>query len=202
MTAEQRQIDQQLEILEAMRRESRLGGGQNRIDQQHSRGKYTARERLERLMDEGTFHELDPFVTHRTTDFGLGDRRPLGDAVVTGYGKVEGRQVFAFAQDFTVMGGSLSEAVSQKICKVMDLAAKAGCPVVGLNDSGGARIPGGRAQPRRLRRHLPAQHPLFWRRAPDYRHSRPCGRRSGLLPGHHRFHFHGEGNRSDVHNRP
>ncbi|CAI8006405.1 Propionyl-CoA carboxylase beta chain [Geodia barretti] len=123
-----------------MRRESRLGGGQNRIDQQHSRGKYTARERLERLMDEGTFHELDPFVTHRITDFGLGDRRPLGDAVVTGYGKVEGRQVFAFAKDFTVMGGSLSEVVSQKICKVMDLAAKAGCPVVGLNDSGGARI--------------------------------------------------------------
>ena len=140
MTAEQRQIDQQLEELDSMRRQSRLGGGQDRIDQQHRRGKLTARERLERLMDEGTFHELDPFVTHRITDFGLGDRRPLGDAVVTGYGKVEDRQVFAFAQDFTVMGGSLSEAVSQKICKVMDLAAKAGCPVVGLNDSGGARI--------------------------------------------------------------
>ena len=140
MTAEQRQIDQQLEELDSMRRQSRLGGGQDRIDQQHRRGKLTARERLERLMDEGTFHELDPFVTHRITDFGLGDRRPLGDAVVTGYGKVEDRQVFAFAQDFTVMGGSLSEVVSQKICKVMDLAAKAGCPVVGLNDSGGARI--------------------------------------------------------------
>ena len=140
MTAEQRQIDQRLEELESMRRQSRLGGGQDRIDQQHRRGKLTARERLERLMDEGTFHELDPFVTHRITDFGLGDRRPLGDAVVTGYGKVEDRQVFAFAQDFTVMGGSLSEVVSQKICKVMDLAAKAGCPVVGLNDSGGARI--------------------------------------------------------------
>ena len=140
MTAEQRQIDQQLDELESMRRQSRLGGGQDRIDQQHRRGKLTARERLERLMDEGTFHELDPFVTHRITEFGLGDRRPLGDAVVTGYGRVEDRQVFAFAQDFTVMGGSLSEAVSQKICKVMDLAAKAGCPVVGLNDSGGARI--------------------------------------------------------------
>ena len=104
MTAEQRQIDQQLEELDSMRRQSRLGGGQDRIDQQHRRGKLTARERLERLMDEGTFHELDPFVTHRITDFGLGDRRPLGDAVVTGYGKVEDRQVFAFAQDFTVMG--------------------------------------------------------------------------------------------------
>ena len=140
MTADQRQIDQQLEALDSMRRTARLGGGQNRIDQQHSRGKHTARERLALLMDDGTFRELDPFVTHRITDFGLGDRKVLGDAVVTGYGKVEGRQVFAFAQDFTVMGGSLSEAVSQKICKLMDQAARAGCPVVGLNDSGGARI--------------------------------------------------------------
>ena len=140
MTAEKRQIDEQLEALEEMRRQARLGGGQNRIDQQHSRGKHTARERLALLMDDGTFRELDPFVTHRITDFGLGDRKVLGDAVVTGYGKVEGRQVFAFAQDFTVMGGSLSEAVSQKICKLMDQASKSGCPVVGLNDSGGARI--------------------------------------------------------------
>ena len=140
MTAEKRQIDEQLEALDEMRRQAHLGGGQNRIDQQHSRGKHTARERLALLMDDGTFRELDPFVTHRITDFGLGDRKVLGDAVVTGYGKVEGRQVFAFAQDFTVMGGSLSEAVSQKICKLMDQASKSGCPVVGLNDSGGARI--------------------------------------------------------------
>jgi propionyl-CoA carboxylase beta chain len=140
VTAEKKQIDEQLETLEAMRQQAQKGGGQNRIDQQHSRGKLTARERLALLMDDGTFHELDPFVTHRITDFGLGDRKVLGDAVVSGYGKVEGRQVFAFAQDFTVMGGSLSEAVSQKICKMMDMAVKAGCPVVGLNDSGGARI--------------------------------------------------------------
>ena len=140
MTAEKRQIDEKIDALEAMRQEAQKGGGQDRIDQQHSRGKLTARERLALLMDDGTFEELDPFVTHRITDFGLANRRPLGDAVVTGYGKVEGRQVFAFAQDFTVMGGSLSEVVSQKICKMMDLAAKAGCPVVGLNDSGGARI--------------------------------------------------------------
>ena len=140
MTAEKRQIDGKIEILEAMRQESSKGGGQDRIDQQHSRGKLTARERLSLLMDEGTFEEMDPFVTHRATDFGLGERKVLGDAVVTGYGQVEGRQVFAFAQDFTVMGGSLSEAVSQKICKVLDLAVKSGCPVVGLNDSGGARI--------------------------------------------------------------
>jgi len=140
VTAEKRQIDDKISTLDAMREESQKGGGQNRIDQQHSRGKLTARERLLLLMDEGTFDELDPFVTHRATDFGLSDNKVLGDAVVTGYGQVEGRQVFAFAQDFTVMGGSLSEAVSLKICKVLDLAVKSGCPVVGINDSGGARI--------------------------------------------------------------
>ena len=140
MTADNRLIDEKLTTLEGMRQEAHQGGGQRRIDQQHSRGKLTARERIALLMDPGTFEELDTFVTHRTTDFGLADQRYLGDAVVTGYGKVDGRQVFAYAQDFTVFGGSLSEAVSQKICKAMDLAAKTGCPFVGLNDSGGARI--------------------------------------------------------------
>ena len=140
MTAEKRIIDQKLDSLEQLRQQAFKGGGQQRIDQQHARGKLTARERLALLMDEGAFEEIDSFVTHRATDFGLADRQVLGDAVVTGYGKVEGRQVFAYSQDFTVFGGSLSEAVSQKICKVMDLAAKTGCPVVGLNDSGGARI--------------------------------------------------------------
>ena len=140
MTAEKRVIDQKLESLEQLRSQARKGGGQQRIDQQHGRGKLTARERLALLMDEGTFEEIDTFVTHRATEFGLADRKFLGDAVVTGHGRVEGRQVFAFAQDFTVFGGSLSEVVSQKICKVMDLAAKTGCPVVGINDSGGARI--------------------------------------------------------------
>jgi propionyl-CoA carboxylase beta chain len=133
-------MDQKLDTLHQMRQQAHLGGGQQRIDQQHSRGKLTARERLARLMDPGTFQELDSFVTHRTTDFGLADRKFLGDAVVTGHGLVDGRQVFAYAQDFTVFGGSLSEVVGQKICKVMDLAAKTGCPLVGLNDSGGARI--------------------------------------------------------------
>ena len=140
MTTEKRIIDQKLDSLEEMRQQAHKGGGQQRIDQQHGRGKLTARERLALLMDEGTFEEIDSFVTHRATDFGLADRKILGDAVVTGYGRVEGRQVFAFSQDFTVFGGSLSEVVSQKICKVMDLAAKTGCPLVGLNDSGGARI--------------------------------------------------------------
>ena len=140
MTADKRVIDQKLDSLEQMRQQAIKGGGQERIDQQHGRGKLTARERLALLMDEGTFEEIDTFVLHRNTDFGLADRKFLGDAVVTGQGKVEGRQVFAFSQDFTVFGGSLSEVVSQKVCKIMDLAAKTGCPLVGLNDSGGARI--------------------------------------------------------------
>ena len=140
MATKKRLKDQRLDTLRQMRQQAHLGGGQQRIDQQHSRGKLTARERLAKLMDPDTFQELDTFVTHRTTDFDLADRKFLGDAVVTGYGHIEGRQVFAYAQDFTVMGGSLSEAVGEKICKVMDLAGKTGHPIVALNDSGGARI--------------------------------------------------------------
>ena len=140
MTSENRLIDEKIQVLNQMKVDSKQGGGQQRIDQQHSRGKLTSRERMDLLMDEGTFQELDAFVTHRSTDFGLEDRKFLGDAVVTGYGMVDGRQIFAYAQDFTVLGGSLSEVVGQKICKIMDLAGKSGCPVIGLNDSGGARI--------------------------------------------------------------
>ncbi len=139
-TVESRAIDLKLQDLSELRERARLGGGKARIDQQHGRGKLSARERLALLMDRDTFREMDTFVVHRTTEFGLGDQKVLGDAVVTGYGMVDGRQVFAYAQDFTVFGGSLSEVVSEKICKVMDLAAKTGSPVVGLNDSGGARI--------------------------------------------------------------
>ena len=126
--------------LEAMRAESLLGGGEERIAQQHGRGKLTARERLDLLLDADSFVELDAFVTHRSTDFGLGDQVVLGDGVVTGHGTIDGRLVFVFSQDFTVFGGSLSEAYAEKICKVMDLAMKVGAPIVGLNDSGGARI--------------------------------------------------------------
>ena len=132
--------DPNLDNLRQLGQQAELGGGQGRIDQQHRRGKLTARERLALLMDAGTFQEIDRFVTHRTTDFGLAGRTFLGDAVVTGYGNIDGRQVFAYAQDFTVFGGSLSEAVGQKICKAMDLAAKTGCPMIGICDSGGARI--------------------------------------------------------------
>ncbi len=116
------------------------GGGPARIAQQHKKGKLTARERLDLLLDEGSFVELDRFVTHRATDFGLADQQVPGDGVVTGYGRVGGRLVYVFSQDFTVFGGSLSETHAEKICKVMDLAVKNGAPVVGLNDSGGARI--------------------------------------------------------------
>jgi propionyl-CoA carboxylase beta chain len=126
--------------LEALEQKAELGGGPERIAKQHEAGKLTARERLDLLLDPGTFVELDKFVTHRSSDFGMGDKKVPGDGVVTGYGKVDGRQIFVFAQDFTVFGGSLSGAYAQKICKIMDLATRVGAPVVGLNDSGGARI--------------------------------------------------------------
>src|SRR4029077_944249 len=116
------------------------GGGAARIAQQHKKGKLTARERLDLLLDEGSFVELDRFVTHRATDFGLADQVYPGDGVVTGYGRIDGRPVYVFSQDVTVFGGSLSEAHAEKICKVMDLAVRNGAPVIGLNDSGGARI--------------------------------------------------------------
>src|SRR5216117_111388 len=131
---------EKLDLLQQKRAESELGGGAERIATQHDKGKMTARERLEVLLDAGTLVELDRFVTHRSTDFGLADEKYLGDGVVTGYGRIDGRLVYVFAQDFTVFGGSLSEAHAEKICKVMDLALKNGAPVIGLNDSGGARI--------------------------------------------------------------
>ncbi len=129
-----------MDMLEAKRARARLGGGEKRIEAQHRRGKLTARERLEVLLDEGSFEEYDMFVEHRCADFGMEAQRIPGDGVVTGHGAVNGRLVFVFSQDFTVFGGSLSEAHAEKICKVMDRAMKVGAPVVGLNDSGGARI--------------------------------------------------------------
>src|SRR5437879_9790914 len=109
-------------------------------EKQHARGKYTARERVEKLLDQGSFQELDTFVRHRTYDFDMQKNRPWGDAVVTGHGTIDGRRVCVFSQDFTVFGGSLGEVMGEKMCKLMDLAAKIGCPVIGINDSGGARI--------------------------------------------------------------
>ena len=129
-----------IEALRALKAEALLGGGQGRIDQQHARGKLTARERLDLLLDDGSFEETDMLVSNRSSDFGQDKQRHLGDGVVTGWGRIDGRPVFVFSQDFTVFGGSLSEAFAEKICKVMDLAMKSGAPVIGLNDSGGARI--------------------------------------------------------------
>src|SRR5450432_2249643 len=129
-----------IQQLEAKRARARLGGGEKRIAAQHAKGKLTARERIDLLLDEDTFEEWDMFVEHRSHDFGMQDNRPPGDGVVTGYGMINGRLVFVFSQDFTVFGGALSEAHAEKICKIMDHAIRVGAPVIGLNDSGGARI--------------------------------------------------------------
>jgi propionyl-CoA carboxylase beta chain len=129
-----------IKTLREQKAKSRLGGGQERIDAQHKKGRFTARERLDLLLDKGSFREVDTFVVHRTNDFGLDQQSFPGDSVVTGWGTVEGRLVYVFSQDFTVLGGSLGEVHAEKICKIMDMAMKNGAPVIGLNDSGGARI--------------------------------------------------------------
>ena len=132
--------DTKTKKLVELRAEAMLGGGEDRIKAQHDKGKMTARERLDILLDEGSFNEIGMFVRHRSHDFGLEDKRYLGDGVVTGYGLINGRKVFVYSQDFTVFGGSLAEAHAEKICKLIEMAGKVGAPVIGLNDSGGARI--------------------------------------------------------------
>jgi propionyl-CoA carboxylase beta chain len=132
--------DDKLEILRRISAEAEAGGGPERREREHKAGKLTARERIDLLCDEGTFEEIDKFVRHHSTDFGMGSQRPAGDGFVTGFGRIDGRLIYVFAQDFTVFGGSLSESNAQKVCKIMDLAMRAGAPVIGLNDSGGARI--------------------------------------------------------------
>jgi propionyl-CoA carboxylase beta chain len=132
--------EEQLAYLDQLNRNSQKGGGDRRIKAQHEKGKLTARERIELLVDEGSFVEIDRFVQHRSHDFGLDKQRILGDGVVTGYGYIEGRLIYLFSQDFTVFGGSLSESFAEKICKIMEMAMKVGAPIIGLNDSGGARI--------------------------------------------------------------
>jgi len=133
-------IPEKIQYLRRQKSEALLGGGQKRIDAQHKKGKLTARERIDLLLDEGSFQEIDMLVKHQYSDFGLDKQRYYGDGVVTGHGFINGRQIFVFSQDFTVLGGSLSEAYGKKICKIMDMAMKVGAPVIGLNDSGGARI--------------------------------------------------------------
>src|SRR5215510_10522138 len=133
-------LEERFAELRRLRREAEVGGGEERIARQHKAGKKTARERIELLVDKGSFDELDRFVVHQAADFGMAEQRIPGDGVVTGAGRIHGRPAYIFAQDFTVFGGSLSEAYARKICKIMDLAMKTGTPIVGLNDSGGARI--------------------------------------------------------------
>ncbi|MCJ7469864.1 methylmalonyl-CoA carboxyltransferase [Candidatus Bathyarchaeota archaeon] len=133
-------IDEKIKYLREMTEQAKLGGGQKRIEDQHARGKLTARERVELLLDQGSFNELDQFVVHQCAEFGMTDKKIPGDGVITGYGTIDGRLVYVFSQDFTVFGGSLGEMFAKKVCKLMDLALKTGAPVIGLNDSGGARI--------------------------------------------------------------
>jgi propionyl-CoA carboxylase beta chain len=140
VAAETDSTSEKLQRLQELREQARHAGSERAVERQRSQGKLLARERAEKLLDPGSFVELDRFVRHREAEFGMREKRPYGDAVVTGYGTIFGRRVFVFSQDFTVFGGSLSEVFAEKICKVMDLAAKFGCPVVGINDSGGARI--------------------------------------------------------------
>ena len=129
-----------LQQLDEKRNQARIGGGERRIKAQHAKGKLTARERINVLLDEGSFEEYDMFVTHRCTDFGMEENKIAGDGVVIGWGTINGRLTYVYSQDFTVLGGSLSETHAAKICKIMDMAMKNGAPVIGMNDSGGARI--------------------------------------------------------------
>ena len=188
-------------LLVAARR-GNLGGGEERIEQQHDRGKLTARERLELLLDADSFVEFDAFVTHRATDFGLDRQRYLGDGVVTGHGTIDGRLVFVFTQDFTVFGGSLSEAHAEKICKVMDLAVEGRRADHRPERFGRRAHPGRRRVAGRLRRHLPAQHAGVRRGAADLAGPGAVRRRRGLLAGHHRLHDHGRGHELHVRHRP
>ena len=183
-----------LEELESRRATARAGGGEKRrVEAQHAKGKLTARERVELLLDEGSFEEFDTFVAHRCTDFGMEQDRPAGDGVVTGWGTVNGRMVYVFSQDFTVFGGSLSETHAQKICKIMDMAIQNGAPVIGINDSGGARIQEGVAS-------LAGYAEVFQRNimasgvVPQISLIMgPCAGGAVYSPGDDRLHLHGEG---------
>ena len=191
-----------LQWLAELRDESLHAGNERAVERQRAQGKLLARERAERLCDPGSFVELDRYVRHREFQFGMQDRRPYGDAVVTGYGTIFGRKVFVFSQDFTVFGGSLSEVFAEKICKVMDLALKYGCPVIGINDSGGARIQEGVVS-------LAGYAEIFWRNVqasgviPQISLIMgPCAGGAVYSPGDHRLHPHGRGLVVHVHHGP
>ena len=191
-----------LERLADRRAQARLGGGETRIEAQHKRGKLTARERIDLLLDHGSFEELDMFVQHRSTDFGMDRVKIPGDGVVTGWGTINGRAVFVFSKDFTVFGGSLSEAHAQKITKIQDMALKARAPMIGLFDAGGARIQEGVAA-------LGGYGEVFKRNviasrgdSADLRHHGAVRRGRRLLAGHDRLHLHGPGHVLHVRHRP
>ena len=187
-----------LEELRQLKEKINLGGGQKRIDAQHKKGKLTARERLDILFDKDSFVEIDVFVKHRCTNFGMDEKELLGDGVVTGYGQVDGRLVFAFAQDFTVSGGSLGEYHAEKIVKVQNMALKMGAPIVGLQDSGGARVEEGVAA-------LSGFGKIFHNNTissgviPQI--SVTLRRRCGIFPCYHGLRIHGRSDKPDVHHR-
>ena len=177
--------------LENRRAQARLGGGQKRIDAQHAKGKLTARERVEILLDEGSFEEFDMFVVHRCEDFGMADQRPAGDGVVTGWGTINGRMVYVFSQDFTVFGGSLSETHAQKICKIMDMAMQNGAPVIGINDSGGARIQEGVAS-LAVCRSFPTKRYGIWSNSTNFGYNGTLCGWSCLFTRNDRFYLYGK----------
>ena len=177
------------------------GGGPERRARERKAGKLSARERIDFLLDEGTFEETDKFVTHRATDFGMEAQRVPGDGFITGYGRIHGRVVFVFAQDFTVFGGSLSEANAAKIVKIMDMALRVGAPVIGLNDLRRRPHSGRRRLPRRLRRYLPSQHAFERRGPPDLRHHGTMCRRRRLFTRHYRLHRHDREDQLHVRHR-
>ena len=190
-----------LEELERRRAEARVGGGQARIEAQHKRGKLTARERIDLLMDENSFEEFDMYVEHRCADFGMEKSKIPGDGVVTGWGTINGRVVYVFAKDFTVFGGSLSEAHARKIMKIQDMALQNRAPIIGSVRCRRRAHPGGRGGARRLRRGVPEERAGLRRHPADLRDHGALRRRRRLLARHDRLHFHGEGHELHVRDR-
>lgn len=190
-----------LELVEELEKEKALllrGGGEKALKKQHEAGKLTARERIELLVDEGSFEEIDLFIEHRADRFGMAERKLPADGVVTGFGTIEGRVVFVYSQDFTVMGGSLGEMHARKITKIMDMALKVGAPIIGINDSGGARIQEGIDSLSGYGQIFFSQHPGFWCYPSDCSYFRALCWRGGLFSSAHGFHLYGRGREQNV----
>ena len=194
--------DEKLAQLRELRESAVHSASEEAVEKQHAKGKLTARERIEKLLDPGSFEELDTFVRHRTHDFEMDKRRPYGDAVVTGYGTIDGRTVFVFSQDFTVFGGSLGEVMAEKMCKVMDIGGRGRRARDRHQRLRRRPDPGGRRLPRRLRGRLRPQRQLLGRHSPDQPDHGPVRRRRRLLPRDDRLHLHGQGDLAHVHHRP